>query len=294
MSSIQLQHGSVVATFEPRAGMIATSLTDDGVELLGQGRGLAAYVDTGELFGLPILHPWANRLAEFGYTAQGRTVALSAGQQGVCLDENGLVIHGLLAAYPGWHVEQPTAEEVLSRLDFGADPALLAGFPFPHEVSMRIALRRRTLTVRTTVTATSQTPVPLCIGFHPYLVIPEVPRPQWVVEMPAMRHLELDDHFLPTGRSSSQPAGVARLGDTVYDDGYDQVAEGAVFALSGGGRRIEVCFESGYPAAQVYAPSTKDVVCFEPMTAPTEALRRGGYRSVQPGESVDLVFSIRV
>jgi aldose 1-epimerase len=36
------------------------------------------------------------------------------------------------------------------------------------------------------------------------------------------------------------------------------------------------------------------VVCFEPMTAPTDALRRGGYRSARPGESAVAVFSIRV
>ncbi len=57
---------------------------------------------------------------------------------------------------------------------------------------------------------------------------------------------------------------------------------GAVFAVSGGGRRLEVHFEHGYPAAQIFAPAAEDVVCFEPMTAPTDALRRGGYRCARP------------
>jgi galactose mutarotase-like enzyme len=80
----------------------------------------------------------------------------------------------------------------------------------------------------------------------------------------------------------------------LFDDGFDQVAEGAVFAVSGGGRRLEVCFERGYPAAQVFAPAGETVICFEPMTAPTDALRRGGYRSAQPGEPDTAVFSINV
>ena len=84
------------------------------------------------------------------------------------------------------------------------------------------------------------------------------------------------------------------MGDKAFDDGYDEVADGAVFAVSGGGRRIEVHFEQGYPAAQIFAPPSEDVVCFEPMTAPTDALRRGGYRSARPGESAVAVFSIRV
>jgi hypothetical protein len=32
---------------------------------------------------------------------------------------------------------------------------------------------------------------------------------------------------------------------------------------------------AGYPFAQVFAPPTEDVVCFEPMTAPVNALATG-------------------
>jgi galactose mutarotase-like enzyme len=84
------------------------------------------------------------------------------------------------------------------------------------------------------------------------------------------------------------------LGEKAFDDGYDQVADGSVFAVSGGGRRIEVHFEQGYPAAQIFAPTGEDVVCFEPMAAPTDALRRGGYRRAHPGQPAVAVFSIRV
>jgi galactose mutarotase-like enzyme len=67
-----------------------------------------------------------------------------------------------------------------------------------------------------------------------------------------------------------------------------------VFAVSGGGRRVEVHFARGYSAAQIFAPPAEDVVCFEPMTAPTDALRRGGYRSALPGDPAVAEFSIRV
>jgi galactose mutarotase-like enzyme len=99
---------------------------------------------------------------------------------------------------------------------------------------------------------------------------------------------------LPTGETTPQPAVTERLGDKAFDDGYDEVADGATFAVSGGGRRIEVHFEQGYPTAQIFAPPAEDVVCFEPMTAPTDALRRGGYRSARPGQSAVAQFSIRV
>ena len=54
---------SLTATYVPIAGMVGTSLSDDGVELLGQRRGLNAYVTTGKTMGIPILYPWANRLS---------------------------------------------------------------------------------------------------------------------------------------------------------------------------------------------------------------------------------------
>jgi galactose mutarotase-like enzyme len=84
------------------------------------------------------------------------------------------------------------------------------------------------------------------------------------------------------------------LGDKIFDDGYDEVPDGSVFALSGGDRRIEVHFDKGYSAAQVFAPGDDDVVCFEPMTAPTDSLRRGGYRVVNPGESAVAQFRLKV
>ena len=284
----------VAAQFAPDGGMIGTSLTDSGVELLGQRRGLDAYLSAGKTMGIPILYPWANRLGDNTYTAENVTVTLKPGENGVRPDPNGLPIHGVLAAYPGWRVTAESADELTAEVDFGADPQLLASFPYPHLLTVTARLAERSLTVRATVTATGDTAVPLCFGFHPYLRLPDVARSDWLIETPPLRHFSLDDKGLPTGDTSEQPAKSEPLGDKAFDDGYDQVKDGAVFAVSGGGRRLGVHFEQGYPAAQIFAPPAEDVVCFEPMTAPTDALRRGGYRSAHPGEPAVAVFSIRV
>ncbi len=280
------------AQFVPDAGMIGVSLTDSGVQLLGQRRGLDAYVADGKTMGIPILYPWANRLGANTYTAEGTTVTLTPGRNGVRTDPNGLPLHGVLAAYPRWRVTVESANELTAEVDFGADPELLASFPFPHLLALTVRLAERTLSVRTAVTPTGDKAVPLCFGFHPYLQLPDVARSDWIVETPPLRHLSLDERGLPSGESSSQQAIAEPLGDKTFDDGYDHVPAGAVFAVSGGGRRIEVHFEQGYPAAQIFAPPGEDVVCFEPMTAPTDALRRGGYRSARPGDSAVAEFSI--
>ena len=285
---------SVAAQFVPEAGMIGISLTDSGVELLGQRRGLDAYITAGKTMGIPILYPWANRLGGNTYAAESVAVTLTPGENGVRPDPNGLPIHGTLAAYPGWRVTTESEDDLTAEVDFGADPGLLASFPYPHLLTVTVRLAERALTVRTTVTATGDKAVPLCFGFHPYLRVPDVARSEWIIETPPLRHLSLDGQGLPTGDSQPQLPKKELLGDNAFDDAYDQVDDGALFAVSGGGRRVEVHFERGYPAAQIFAPPAEDVVCFEPMTAPTDALRRGGYRSALPGEPAVAVFSIRV
>src|SRR5699024_56537 len=104
MQIITLRDASspVAAQFVPDAGMIGISLTDDGVQLLGQRRGLDAYVSTGKTMGIPLLYPWANRLSGTSYPVDGGVVTLKPGTGGVRTDQHGVPIHGVLAAYPGW------------------------------------------------------------------------------------------------------------------------------------------------------------------------------------------------
>jgi galactose mutarotase-like enzyme len=85
-----------------------------------------------------------------------------------------------------------------------------------------------------------------------------------------------------------------RLGARTFDDAFVAPPDGAPFVLSGDGRRIELAFLDGYPYAQVFAPAEDDVIAFEPMTAPTNALVEGGAELplVAPGESYEASFSI--
>ncbi|BDY29227.1 MULTISPECIES: aldose 1-epimerase [Mycolicibacterium] len=285
---------SLTATYVPVAGMICTSLADDGVEFLGQRRGLQAYISSGKTMGIPILYPWANRLSASKYGINGAVVTLTPGVAGVRTDEHGVPIHGVLAANPGWLVIEQTDNKLVAVLDWGGKPRLLATFPFPHILTMSVTLADRTLTVDTTVMPSTAASVPLCFGYHPYLKLPDVPREQWQLQTPTMRHLPVDNWGIPTGETAEWPGGTELLKTTELDHGFDQVRDGSVFAISGGGRRVEVTFNRGYQAAQLFAPGNDDVIGIEPMAAPTDALRRGNYPMAVPGKPETSTFSIKV
>jgi galactose mutarotase-like enzyme len=294
MHIVTLHDGPVTAQFVPGAGMIGISLNDDGVELLGQRRGLDTYISAGKTMGLPLLYPWANRLSTNTFDADGTVVEIAPDAPGVRTDPNGLLIHGLLAAHPGWRTVSESSDELLASFDFADHPELLASFPFPHTLDIAVTLRQRTLTVRTEVSATADVAVPLVFGFHPYLQLPGIPRAQWVIQTPAMRHLAVDERGIPTGAATRQEQQREPLGDKSFDDGFDEVPDGSVFAVSAGDRRIEVTFIEGYPAAQIFAPPAEDIICFEPMAAPTDALTRGEYRTARPGNPAVAQFSISI
>jgi galactose mutarotase-like enzyme len=282
------------ATIVPDLGMLCWSLQHDGVELLGQPNGLEAFARDRATTGIPLLHPWANRLAGDRLVGADRPTIDPASRL-VSLDANGLPIHGLNLADAGWvvstHADGDSAG-ISARLAF-ATSELLAAFPFPHEVTVSARVAGRTLSVTTGVAATSDRAVPVSFGWHPYLRLAGLPRAEWRVSLPVRRRARLDGLMIPTGHDVPVEAFDGTLGSRVFDDLFTELEPDPVFVLEGGGRRIEVAMGDGYPIAQVYAPTERDLVAFEPMTAPGNALVSGdGLRWVAPGERFTAAFAV--
>ena len=291
--------GGIVATFVPEAGMIGCSLRHRGEELLGQRAGLRKYVESRSTMGIPFLHPWANRLGADRFELGGREVNLGLRDLPLKRDENGLPMHGLLSAAPGWrvvrHIEREDGGVLAASFDFGAYPHLLDAFPFPHRVEIEATLAGATLTIVTTVEATGGVAVPISFGFHPYLCLPGVARAEWVLEAPVRERLALDERQLPSGEREPIAIAPGPLGARTYDDAFLAPDGGKPFALSGGGRRIELRLGEGYPFTQIYAPGDTAAVAIEPMTAPTNALVAGADLPwVEPGGRFLARFSVRI
>jgi aldose 1-epimerase len=303
MAGLSLESGAlggIVATFVPEAGMICCSLRHRGEELLGQRAGLRKYVESRSTMGIPFLHPWANRLGADRFEVAGREVDLTLEDLPLKRDANGLAMHGLLSAAPGWKVERHAELDgggvLVAGFDFGAYPHLLDAFPFPHRVRIEATLDRATLTIATTVEATGAVAVPVSFGFHPYLCLPGVPRADWVLGAPVRERLLLDQRGLPTGEREAAEIATGPLGARTYDDAFTAPEGGQPLTLEGAGRRLELRLGEGYPFTQIYAPDDTDAVAIEPMTAPTNALVVAGPELplVEPGRSLAARFSIRI
>src|SRR5271154_6745129 len=117
--SIRDQAAALDATFVPGAGMLCVSLRHHGQELLAQNAGVAAYAESGKTMGIPLLYPWANRLAGFDYNVAGRTGRGPHHRARVALDDNGLPIHGVVGGRLAWELSSPSvgaASSLAARL----------------------------------------------------------------------------------------------------------------------------------------------------------------------------------
>jgi aldose 1-epimerase len=255
---------------------------------------LEAAAASGSTAGIPLLHPWANRLAGYSYRVAGREAVLDPSSPLLHLDAGGLPMHGVPWSLLAWEPITAKSDFLKARLQWSRSD-FLALFPFPHDLEMAVSLLSDSLTIETTVVAGHDGPVPVSFGFHPYFGLPDLPRALWRLAMPAMRKLVLNPRGIPTGMEVSFDELGTQLGELDFDDAFALIKEHTSFSVAGGGRRITVEFLAGYAFAQVYAPKDKDYIALEPMTAPANALVSGRWlRVVPPGERFRAGFRVRV
>jgi aldose 1-epimerase len=272
---VTLRAGAWTSRWVPSVGMVGVSLFGHGRELLGQLGGLDAYATRGSSFGIPLLHPWANRLSGWSYAVNGTSVALEAAAPGMRADGNGLPIHGLMAAYRGWAVREDDGRRLVAEARWDEGEERFAGFPFAHGLVLEVEQAPDRITVTTTLTPSGGAAVPVSFGFHPYFTLPGVPRASLVLRTPAMTRLLLDARNLPTGEREPMPARHAALGAELLDAHFADLGEHPCFTLAGGGHELTVRLLEGFTHLQLFSPPDRSIVAIEPMTAPIDALRSG-------------------
>jgi galactose mutarotase-like enzyme len=287
-AAVTLGSEDLTATFLPEDGMLGTSLRWRDQEFVA----LPQSIRGGHTTGLPLLHPWANRLAGRRYVAAG--VAVDLRRLELHTDGNGLPIHGTMLGQPGWTIVSMAATRrratLTAQFDYTAHPELLAAFPFPHVIDLTVVLGAAELAVTTTVRPLDG-PVPISFGWHPYFQLPG-PRSGWRLALPERDELVLNARSIPTGRRVHRAAEDEPIGGRTADAGFAFDTERR-FALASRGVRLDVAFDAGYPFGQLWLPPGRRFCCLEPMTAPTNALLTDGYPLATPDAPYSATYTLR-
>jgi aldose 1-epimerase len=261
------------------------------------------------LTGIPFVGPWANRLDEQAFYANGKRYAFDMTLGNV---RGPIPIHGFLSTTDAWRVVDVTADEssahVTSRLEFFRNPMWLKQWPFAHTIEITHVLRAGVLEVKTTITNMSAEPMPVAIGFHPYFQLTDTPRDAWTMSVGARTHWLLASTKIPTGETEpierlfQKPASVS-LRDANLDDVFGDLVRDArgraTMSVAGKAQRLDVEFGPNYRAAVIWAPPRGEFICFEPMAGITDALNlahKNLYRDLQsipPGSTWTESFWIR-
>jgi aldose 1-epimerase len=287
----------------PSIGNIAFDMTVNGQKVL---RWPYASVDEfrqrpGQS-GIPFLGPWANRLDELAFYANGRKYALDM-DLGNLRANNGIPIHGFLTFNNAWKVVAVKADDaaawVTSRLEFYRNPLWMKQFPFAHTIEMTYRLHDGVLQVTTRIENLSVEPMPVSIGFHPYFQLTDTKRDEWSVSIAAKSQWLLAPNKIPTGETEPiekflPNPKAAVLKDVDLDHVFgDLIRDGdgrAVMTVKGKQQRLDVLLGPNYRAVVVYAPTPtaqqpdRNFICIEPMVGITDAMnltQKGLYKELQ-------------
>lgn len=264
------------------------------------------------LVGIPFLGPWANRLDEQGFYANGKKYNFNMTLGNV----NGAIpIHGFLTQNPFWEVVEMKADKkaawLTCRLDFYKHPDWMAQFPFAHTLEITQRLEDGVLQVQLSIVNLSTDPMPVAIGFHPYYQLTDSKREDWVIRVGARKQWLLAPNKTPTGETRPieemfPNPQAARLKDYDLDHVFGDLVRDSngrsTFSVTGKKQKLEIQFGPKYLAAVLYSPDPNapppplapgatrrppqdpNFIAFEPMAGITDSMnlaQKGLYKDQQ-------------
>jgi aldose 1-epimerase len=246
------------------------------------------------LSGIPFLGPWANRLDEQAFYANGKRYAFDMELGNV---RGTIPIHGFVTTTNQWQVVDAKADArsawVTSRLEFFRQPMWMKQWPFAHTIEITYRLQDGVLEVQTKIANLSADPMPVAIGFHPYFQLTDSKRDEWTISVGARTHWLLAANKVPTGETepiervfpapAAVPLSEYNLDDVFGDLGRDGAGR-ATMTVAGKSQRLDVVLGAKYRAVVIWAPKTSTFICIEPMAGITDALnlaQKGLYKELQ-------------
>ena len=307
----------------PSVGNIAFEMTVKGQNILRWPfASVEEFKAKPAMQGIPFMGPWANRLDEQAFYANGRRYALDMELGNV---RGAIPIHGFLTTNNQWKVVEVKADgrsaRATSRLEFYRQPLWMKQFPFAHTIDMTYTLQDGVLQVATRIENLSVDPMPVSIGYHPYFQLTDSTRDEWTISLGAKTHWVLAPNKVPTGETQPiesvlpDPRAVALKDhdlDHVFGDLVRDASGRAVMTVKGKSQQLDVVVGPNYRAMVVYAPrpapagqspaapaQNRNFICFEPMAGITNAMNlahKGLYKELQsiaPGGRWEESFWVR-
>jgi aldose 1-epimerase len=302
----------MTVTIVPSAGNVATEFKVKGQNILRWPFKSIDEFRKGGLAGIPLLAPWANRLDEQAFYANGKKYAFDMQLGNV----NGAIpIHGFLSRTDQWQVVEAKADGksawVTSKLDVFKQPMWMKQFPFAHTIEITHRLQDGVLEVHTKISNMSAEPMPVAIGFHPYYQLSDSGRDEWTISVGAKTHWKLAPVKTPTGETEAitqlmPDPHKAVLKEYNLDDVFGDLERDpqgrATMSMTGKKQRIDVVLGPTWKSIVIYAPNPantgrggqnisannptglnptplpsgpppdRNFVCFEPMAGITDAM----------------------
>jgi aldose 1-epimerase len=205
------QDGDVVALADNSAKMNVEVVSSMGkawhIQVKGQNlvrtsASLEAFVANSGLNGMPLLAPFANRLDETAFYANGKKYNFDLELGNVRGPIPGT---GFVNGSKAWQLVEFKADGksawVTCKLDFYKIPQYMKQFPFAHTITITYRVSDGALEVHTRLENLSTEPMPAVIGYHPIYELPDGNRDDWTVSVDAKTHWIEIPQRLPTGET---------------------------------------------------------------------------------------------
>jgi aldose 1-epimerase len=215
------------------------------------------------LQGIPLLAPFANRLDEMAFYANGHRYPFDPDLGNV---RGPVPIHGFVRGVPAWTLVEAKADRrsawVTSRLDFFRNPAWMKQFPFAHTITITYRVSDGVVEVHTRLDNLSDDPMPVAIGFHPSYWLTDSVRAEWTLTVGARTHWLLNDAKLPTGATESitsffpDPKNVPLTNyslDDVFGDLERDARGRATISVRGRRQQLDIILGPLYKAAVLWS-----------------------------------------
>ncbi|MGZ3280496.1 MAG: aldose 1-epimerase [Caulobacteraceae bacterium] len=220
------------------------------------------------LNGIPLLAPFANRLDQTAFYANGRKYNFDT--------EIGTVrgpvpIHGFLSGATSWKVVEAKADAkgawVTETLEFYKNPLYMQNFPFAHVLTMTYRLSNGELEVRLRLDNLAIEPMPVSVGYHPFFSLSDSDRSDWTLSVPAQTHWKLNGVLVPTGETEAadvfwggdrHDVPLSRFATRTIDDLFSDLerdsAGRAVVRLQGKKQGLSVTLGPKFKALVLFSP----------------------------------------